>query len=96
MVYLLAIVACATMFASFGVDYGRVQLARTQLQNVADAAARAAALGLLTSPAQARADGISAASMNFCDASPVGLPAMTSKSAIWDTASRRFRLAPAL
>src|SRR5258706_11290185 len=59
-------------FVSLAVDLGRVQLAKTELRTATDAAARAAAGGLTTSPAQARASAIAIAAANTCDGGAVG------------------------
>jgi hypothetical protein len=57
----------ATAFCSLAVDYARVQCAKTELRRTADAAARAAAVGLLTSTTQARSSAIAAAALNTVD-----------------------------
>jgi Flp pilus assembly protein TadG len=58
---------------SLAVDLGRVQLAKTELQAAADAACRAAAVGLGTSVSRARDDAIAVAAANSCDGDPVVL-----------------------
>jgi len=59
----------AVIFAmvSLSVDLGRARLVKTELQRVADAAARAGAAGLSTSAAQARSSAISIAGENSVD-----------------------------
>jgi Flp pilus assembly protein TadG len=52
MLYLVAVMAVLMGFASLAVDYGRVQMVKTQLQIAVDAATRAAA-GRMMAPAEA-------------------------------------------
>jgi Flp pilus assembly protein TadG len=59
--------------AVLAVDVGRMQLAKGELQRVADAAARAGAAGLTTSSTQARNDAISIAAANTVDGSSLSL-----------------------
>jgi Flp pilus assembly protein TadG len=77
--------------ASFGVDWGRVQMAKTQLLSAADAAARAAALKLSNG---AGADAITAAmtigGANTADGSSVTLQAGDVELGTWNSASRTF------
>lgn len=68
---ILMVVLCA--FASFAVDLGRVQVAKTELQRAADAAARYGVAGLSTSGTQARANAIAAAAENLTDGTAVTL-----------------------
>jgi Flp pilus assembly protein TadG len=49
LVYVAVMLTVLVLFASFAVDLGRVQLAKTQLQNAADAAGRYAVSGLVSS-----------------------------------------------
>ncbi|CAN5513418.1 hypothetical protein BH09PLA1_BH09PLA1_07080 [soil metagenome] len=60
-------------FASFAVDLGRVQVAKTELQNAADAAARFGAAGLAISGTQARTNAKAAALENSSDGTVVTL-----------------------
>ncbi len=94
-IYVVVLVTALTMFASLGVDFGRVELAKTSLQNVADSAARAAAAGLNTSSAQAVHDGIVAAGLNYCDGTPVVLQASDIDIGIWNTTTHQFTVAAA-
>lgn len=73
MMYLITAMVVLTGFASLGVDFGRVQLARSELQAAVDAAARAAAVGLTTSSTQAKTDAIAVAAQNTVDGSPLVL-----------------------
>jgi Flp pilus assembly protein TadG len=70
-------VLCAVV--SLAVDYGRVQLVKTELQRVADAAARYAVVGLKSAGgvAAAQANAQNAANDNLADGTPVQLDAST-------------------
>jgi hypothetical protein len=64
-------------FCSLGTDFGRVQVAKTELRRAVDAAARAAALACYQgkTTAQARADAIATAAQNTVDGQPLVLTA---------------------
>jgi Flp pilus assembly protein TadG len=85
-------VLCALV--SLGVDYGRVQLAKTELQRAADAAARYAAAGLETSTSQARTRAIQAAGENRSDGAPVILQNADITFGRWNFNSRNFQPLP--
>jgi len=83
------IVLCG--FCSFGVDLGRVQLVKTELRRVADAAARSAAAGIPTSRSFAISQAQQIAALNRADGSPVVLDANQDiQFGKWDKASRSF------
>jgi Flp pilus assembly protein TadG len=69
LVWFIIILAALMALISLGVDLGRVQLAKTELQQAADAAARYAATGLQDNTAVSKA--IAAASENHADGSVV-------------------------
>src|SRR4249920_3483385 len=71
--YSLVMLTVLCLFASLGADYGRVQLAKTQLRRVADASARAGADGLITSTDAAAAAAKKYAALNVADGQPVVL-----------------------
>src|SRR5437763_2062842 len=77
---------------SLAVDYGRVQLAKTELQSAADAAARAGAAGLYDGTAVVRAAGC--ARNNAADGTPVALSTAAASPDVrlghWDPANRQF------
>ncbi len=78
-------------FVSLGVDLGRVQLAKSELQTAADAAARAAANALEAGVSAARLAAQGAAADNTCDGVPVSLtPATDLSFGSWDSSSRTF------
>lgn len=72
-IYVCVLLVALSGMVSLGVDLGRVQLARSQLQTAADAAARAAANGFATSVAQARSSALAVASANTCDGAAINL-----------------------
>lgn len=78
-------------FVSLGVDYGRVQLAKTELRAAADAAALAGAAGMNISVQQAQADASNVAAANTANGSPVTLRANQDIDfGAWDADSRTF------
>jgi Flp pilus assembly protein TadG len=79
-------------FASFAVDLGRVHVAKSQLQQAADAAARAAADALpLSGVAGAEAAAKDAAAWNTCDGQALALnPANDLVFGVWDSAAKQF------
>jgi Flp pilus assembly protein TadG len=88
---LMLVVLCGLV--SMGVDLGRVQLAKTELRGAADAAARAAAAGLISSVTQSRTDAISVAAANRCDGLPVVLDSTADiEYGTWTDATRTFTL----
>ncbi len=72
-VYVIGLVSLMIAFCSLAVDVGRVQLAKTQLQDTCDATARAAALGLATNTGQATTYAQQTAAANTVDGTPVSL-----------------------
>jgi len=77
------ILAALIALVSLGVDYGRVQLAKTELRSAADAAARAAASSLST-PSVARSLAIQYAGANNADGSPIQITAADVQFGKWD------------
>ena len=74
-VYMVVVMSTMIMVASLAVDLGRVQLAKTELQRAADAAARAGASALPNGFASAQSAAMSIAAQNLADGSPVILDA---------------------
>ena len=78
-------------FASLAVDWGRVQMVKTQLQRATEAAARFGAVGLENGAAPAVANALAAASENSADGSPVVLdPNQDIQIGNWDSVHREF------
>jgi hypothetical protein len=92
--YVVLLFTLVIGFVSLGVDWGRVQLAKTQLQAAADAAVRAACAAFTAgggdvSAAQAAA--VSYAAQNVCDGAVVALDANNDvEFGTWDPAARTF------
>ncbi|MEO6434865.1 MAG: pilus assembly protein TadG-related protein [Tepidisphaeraceae bacterium] len=90
---LLWVTVAMTLFCAIGslaMDYGRIQVVRSELHRAADAAARAAAANL-AQPSAARRIASEYASRNIADGSPVEL--LVSKDVelgTWDHSSRKF------
>ena len=78
-------------FVSLAVDLGRVQLARTELQQAADAAARFAAVGLVNGVSAAQDNAVAAAAENRAAGKPVVLVRDEDvEFGTWDAAARTF------
>ncbi len=81
-------------FISLGVDLGRVQLCKTELQRAGDAAARYGALALkniLVNTSAAKANALLAAADNKADGTPVILdPNLDIDLGIWTSVTRTF------
>lgn len=87
---LYAVVATVALLGvlSLAVDLGRVQCAKTELQNAADAAARYAATGLSNGTTLAKAQ--SAASENKVDGSALAIQAGDVQTGTWNSTTRVF------
>src|SRR5882724_760827 len=73
LVYAIILMTMLSGFVSLGVDYGRVQLAKTQMERAAFAASRAGAAGIGDGTASAKA--IQFAAANLVDGTPLVLQA---------------------
>lgn len=82
-IYLLVIFTVLMGIASLAVDFGRVQVARSELQRAADAAARAAAGNLDQGFAYARSQAQSYAKANLADGTPVILDDKDVEFGVW-------------
>jgi Flp pilus assembly protein TadG len=86
-VIMLAILA----FVSLAVDYGRVQLAKTEMQRAADAAARYGAAGFASGNSSTpKTNAIAAAADNKTDGTPVALSVSDITLGYWNTSTRSF------
>ncbi|HEX8522928.1 MAG TPA: pilus assembly protein TadG-related protein [Tepidisphaeraceae bacterium] len=91
LVYAIIFMSVMLLFCSFAVDYGRVQLAKTQLQSAADAAALAGAGELKNGLARSQSAAISIAASNKVDGAGLTLdPANDIEFGRWNAASRQF------
>ena len=90
-IYIVVAIVALCGFVSFGVDYGRVQLAKTQLQGAADAAVRAAAAKIDDGATEAKNAAVAIAAANKCDGDAVVLdPAQDVEFGHWDKEDRTF------
>lgn len=74
-IYTVVMLVVLLGFVSFSVDYGRVQLAKEQLQTAADAAARAAVSNLASGITTVQNTAVSAAAANTCNGTAVAIDA---------------------
>jgi hypothetical protein len=81
-------------FLSFAVDWGHVQLVKTELQRAADAAARYGAAGLEQSPGHARSNAIAAAADNTADGSAVTIQNSDVEFGSWNASTQTFTVLP--
>lgn len=78
-------------FCSLAVDLGRVQTAKTELERVAAAAARAAVAGLSTSVTQAQNNAAAIGAANTVDGTPVTIDVNNDiQFGTWNTLTRQF------
>src|SRR2546421_1152595 len=90
-VYLAIVMTLLIGFVSLGVDWGRVQVAKLELQRSVDAAARYAALGLDNDAATATANALAVASSNAIDGTPLTLnPATDIVFGAWNSSTHTF------
>ncbi|HEX8916772.1 MAG TPA: TadG family pilus assembly protein [Humisphaera sp.] len=90
LVYSITLMVTLLAVASVAVDWGHVQLAKTQLMGATDAAARAGAAGLATSPAEAYAAAKRAALANVVDGTPLTLSDSDIALGTWDPSAKTF------
>src|SRR4051794_30130641 len=83
MIYTMVVMTVMLGFASFSVDLGRAQLAKTQLQSAADAAALYGAQGLFDGTASSKA--ITAAAENLVDAASLTLQSSDITVGYWSS-----------
>jgi len=95
LVYMVVVFSVMLGFASLAVDWGRVQLSKSQLQHAADAAARFGASGLENGAAAALANALAVGSQNSVDGSPLVLdPNNDVAIGMWDPSSHTFTPLP--
>jgi len=93
-VYMLILLASLVGLASFGVDWGRVTIVKTELRSASDAAARAGTAALSNGTSAAIAAAQSIALGNKADGAPVILNSSDVEVGIWDSQARVFTPAP--
>lgn len=90
-IYTVVMLIALCGIVSLAVDLGRVQLAKTELQTAADAAARAAAGGLGGGASQAITSAVDVAGANRCDGSAVALePNADVELGTWNPETKTF------
>src|SRR5262249_16872127 len=90
-IYAMVAMTAIVAFSSLGVDWGRVQLTKTELRCAADAAARYGLAGVGSGVTNAQDRAIAAASDNKADGSPVVLDRnLDIEFGSWNTATRTF------
>ena len=91
MVMYVGILLLMTGFVALAVDWGHVQMVKTQLQNAADSAARAAAATIYAGPSTARNMAVTYAANNTADGRSVVLdPNADVDLGTWDPAAHTF------
>lgn len=90
MVYAMIMMTALFGFCSLATDYGRVRLAKTQLQGAADAAALYGIRGLKTDIATAQSQAIAAAADNKCNNATVVLTNNDIEFGLWNSTTRTF------
>jgi Flp pilus assembly protein TadG len=89
-IYMAVILAVLVGMVSLAVDYGRVQLAKTELRRGADAAARYGARFILMGQSAAFSAAAQAAADNLVDSSPLVLQSSDVTVGYWNSATRAF------
>jgi Flp pilus assembly protein TadG len=88
LIYVSIALVAFTGICALAVDWGRVQLAKTELRRTCDAAARYAITGVSDGTALAKANWI--AGQNPVDGRPIAFTATEVETGIWDPASLQF------
>lgn len=88
--YVCVIMSALLGISTLAVDFGRVQLAKTQMHLAVDAASRAAVIGLVTSSSQARTDGKAVALQNLVDGTGLTLTNADILVGNWNVATSTF------
>lgn len=94
LIYTILVVGVLLALASLAVDYGRAQLARTELYRLADASARAAALNLSNGRVSARQAAKQVALLNPVDESVLVLDDSDIEFGVWNPNNKTFTPLP--
>src|SRR5438128_1364790 len=90
-IYAMVVMTAMIALSSLAVDYGRVQLTKTELRCAADAASRYGLAGVGSGVTNPQDRAIAAASDNKADGSPVVLDRdLDIEFGSWDTTTRTF------
>ena len=91
MVYIVVVISAVGGFVSLGVDWGRVQLTKTELQGAADAASRAAAAQLSNGITATQNAAVTWGGYNIANGSTVVIDSTNDVDfGTWDTSARTF------
>lgn len=90
MIWTAATLSAVVGMGSFAVDFGRVQLVKTEMRRAADVAARAGANALDVSSAQARADAIAWSKKNYVNNTAMVDSGIAVTVGFWNTGNRTF------
>src|SRR5438093_1359388 len=91
LVYAMIIMTALAGFVSLGVDWGRIQLIKTQLQRAADSASRAAASQISNGITATQNTAVTWASYNTADGTAVVInPTTDVEFGTWDPVGRTF------
>lgn len=91
MIWAIVTMVALMAFVSLAIDFGRVQLVKTELRRAADAAARYGVAGLTSSVTTAQSNAVAAAADNKADNSSVVLnPSTDIDFGTWDATTRTF------
>jgi hypothetical protein len=91
LVYSIVVITALCALVSLGVDLGRVQVTKTELQRAADAAGRYAAAGISQGVTATEDRAIAAAAENTADGSPVALNRSADiEFGTWDASAKTF------
>src|SRR5438067_13808656 len=85
LIWAMVVMIALCALASLAVDYGRVQLAKTELLRGADAAARAAVASIARGVTAAQNAAISTAALNKCDGTSIALTTADMELGMFDT-----------
>lgn len=90
LIWFTIMLAALMAFVSLGVDLGRVQLAKTELQRAADAAARYGASGIDQGSTTVASRAITAAADNTADGQSIVLQNADVQVGMWNSTSKTF------
>lgn len=90
LIYTVLLMVVLTGFCSFAVDYGRVQVVKTELRRTADAAARAAVSNVASGITAAQNAAINVAALNKVDGTEYAMTAADVEFGTWTPANKTF------
>lgn len=91
LIYAVVTISALMMVVSLGVDFGRVQLVKTELRCASDAAARAAAGQIANGVSAAESAAVNAAAANLADGAAVTIDSASDvEFGTWDSGNKTF------